>query len=178
MLMLVFQRVKRVLAVLSTVATLALACGAVMASTDSGLSTLRALGQDGVRTLSGLRPIVDAGAAPDLVSPGVGSFTVSIGDTGTVSDKLLVTVPLTITCTGQVFSSMQVDQAAGQQVAHAFAGLQPACDGVSRTYAVTATAQNVPFKPGTAVVSVFATLCSAFTCQSETTTGTIKLRRA
>ena len=176
--MFVFQRGKRLLAVFSTGATLALASGAIMASTDSGLGTLRVLGQDAVSTLSGLRPIVNAGAASAIVSPGVGSFTVSIGDTGTVSNKLLVTVPLTITCTGQVFSSMQVDQPSGQDVAHAFAQPQPACDGVTRTYAVTAKAQNAPFKPGTAVVSVFASVCGAFTCQSETTTGTTKLRRS
>jgi hypothetical protein len=174
----VSQRGKRLLAVLSTGATLTLASGALMVSTDSGLGPLRALGQDAVRTLSGLRPIVNAGAASAIVSPGVGSFTVSIGETGTVSNKLLVTVPLTIQCTGQVFSFMQVDQPSGQDIAHAFAQLQPACDGVTRTYAVTATAQNAPFKPGTAVVSVFATVCGAFTCQSETTTGTTRLRHS
>jgi len=175
--MFMFQRGKRVLAVLSTGATLALASGAALASTDSGVGTLRAFGQDAVSALSGLRPIVNAGAAPAIVSGG-SSFTVSIGDTGTVSNKLLVTVPLTITCTGQVFSFMQVDQPSGQDVAHAFAQLQPACDGITRTFAVTATAQNAPFKPGTAVVSVFATVCGGFTCQSETTTGTTKLRRS
>jgi len=107
--MFMFQRGKRVLAVLSTGATLALASGAALASTDSGVGTLRAFGQDAVSALSGLRPIVNAGAAP-AISSGGSSFTVSIGDTGTVSNKLLVTVPLTITCTGQVFSSMQVEQ--------------------------------------------------------------------
>lgn len=175
--MFMFQRGKRVLAVLSTGATLALASGAALASTDSGLGTLRVLGQDAVSALSSLRPIVNAGAASAIVSSG-GSFTVSIGDTGTVSNKLLVTVPLTITCTGQVFSFMQVEQPSGQDVAHAFAQLQPACDGVTRTLAVTAMAQNAPFKPGTAVVSVVATVCGGFTCQSETTTGTTKLRHS
>ncbi len=149
--------------VLATSTALTLLALAVM--TGGGAAALRALGMNSA--LAGATTAIDAQAGGGgATSPALGPVEVTIGSDWTVSDKLTLTGPVTITCgvflpspNNFSFANVAIEQAAGHTVAHAFGSLTPACDGVAHTYLVTATVQDVPFRPNPGTASASAIAC-------------------
>jgi hypothetical protein len=163
---------------LALAATSALTLLAVALTTGGAATALRAAGVSAVLVRS-TAPIDAQAGGGGATSPGLGPIQMSIGSNWTLVDKLTVSGPLTVTCgpflPGSGFSQAQVvlSQAAGHTVGHAVGSITPACDGVTHTYVVTATVQDVPFRSGTATVnaSAFASGTDPFTFQFESQSG-------
>jgi hypothetical protein len=110
-----------------------------------------------------------------LIVPGLAhadpGVTVAIGPTATLQSRVLLTVPVTVTCEpiGDFFgmSFVSVEQASGRQIARG-SGFIPTvtCDSAPHAYLVSvlADASGPPFHGGqavvTAVVSLFGSLGS------------------
>jgi hypothetical protein len=134
------------------------------------------------------RPVIDADAQACLSSGGSClAPQISIGPTATLVDRISVTDTVTVTCGPFLFvefesGNFEVDQPAGNQVAHAFAGFTPTCDGTSHQFTLTAIAQNAPMHPGTAVATASIDACGQdfnfnFVCQQGSLSQTISLTR-
>jgi hypothetical protein len=77
--------------------------------------------------------------------------------TGTIDARgAAVTISVTYTCStaDQPWSSVygQITETVGNKVAHAYVSANTICDGAEHTVDLTGTAQDVPFKVGTAFV--------------------------
>jgi hypothetical protein len=86
--------------------------------------------------------------------------TVTIGPTATLQSRVLLTVPVTVTCDpfGDFFSMsfVSVEQASGRQIAHGSSFIPTiTCDSAPHTYPVSvlADASGPPFHGGQAIVS-------------------------
>jgi hypothetical protein len=119
-----------------------------------------------------------AAAIPTTASaaggPGVG-LTVTIGSPITLADRLLVTVPVTVTCTpplanpvqfGQVF--VIVEQASGKSVSHG-SGIANLTSCGPQTFIVQVTPDlfpttSGPFHGGPAIAFASANACDTQTC--------------
>ena len=128
--------------------------------------------------------------APALVSAdttgggsnGFGTMTVSLGTTAKLNAKLILTMPVTITCTtpsnaisvNSMFDLLNLSQAAGRSIATAV-GSTPngvfVCDGAPHTYTATAQAVAIPFHGGSAVASFGANVCGTLADFSFNCTG-------
>jgi hypothetical protein len=116
------------------------------------------------------------GAAMTLILAGTAQadpgVTVAIGSSATLQSRVLLTLPITVSCdpVGDFFtmSFVSVEQAAGTQIARGtgFNFPQPICDSTSRTYPVSVLADpsGPPFHGGQAVafasVNIFGSLGS------------------
>jgi hypothetical protein len=113
-----------------------------------------------------------AGVAADTTggggsSNGFGTVSVTIGRSAHVQARLIVDVPLTITCTppadavsvDSAFDAVQVMQASGKSVATGDGYAQFTCDGLAHTYTTAVVGKSIPFHGGTAVVWVEVSLC-------------------
>lgn len=108
-------------------------------------------------------------AGPAQANPGV---TVAIGSSATLQSRVLLTLPVTVSCdpVGDFFamSFVSVEQAAGRQIARGtgFNFPLPVCDSTPHTYPVSvlADASGPPFHGGQAVafasVNIFGSLGS------------------
>jgi len=122
---------------------------------------------------------VVAAAIPTTASaaggPGVG-LTVTIGSPITLTDRLLVTVPVTVTCTPQLVNPVQfgnvfvtVEQAGGKSVSHGSGGANLTSCG-PQTFNIQVTPDlfpttSGPFHGGPAIAFASATACDTqFTC--------------
>ena len=136
--------------------------------------------------------LVAAVAAPATVSAdtgggggssGFGTLTIAIGSPVTLKAKLLLTVPVSITCTppdgfisvDETFDDVLLSQASSRTVATAEAftpnGGTFTCDGTLHRYTATAVAGSVPFHGGQAIASMSASVCGtrsdfSFDCTS------------
>lgn len=104
--------------------------------------------------------------------------TITVGATGTLQSRILVTVPVQITCSpievalGDTGGS--IEQAAGREIAHGGGAADLpitaiVCDGTPHPASFTFLADfdSPPFHGGDAVVIVGVTLCDAnFVCES------------
>lgn len=99
-----------------------------------------------------------------LVGPGLAKadpgVTVAIGSTATLESRVLLTVPITVTCdpVGDFFtmSFISVEQASGSRIASGSGFISTlTCDSASHTYAVNVLADTSgpPFHGGQAVAS-------------------------
>ncbi len=163
---------------LALAATTALTLLALAVMTGGPAAALRALGQHAA--LAAATSPVDAQAGGgDATSPALGPVLISIGSDWTLVDKLTLTGSLTVRCGPFLpdpnFSSsanVQISEPAGHTVGHAFGSITPACDGVSHTYVVTASVQDVPFRPSSGSATANAFACGIdpssffFVCQS------------
>ena len=125
-----------------------------------------------------------AGVAADTTGGGSGSdfgtISITIGRTATLKARLIVTVPITITCTPPVdaisvdgtWAAVDLIQASGRTVAggSAYNGAF-ACDGQPHTYATTLVATSAPFHGGSALVTVGATVCGQLADFNTACTG-------
>jgi hypothetical protein len=124
---------------------------------------------------------VVAAAIPTTASAAGGpatGMTVTIGSPITLTDRLLITVPVTVSCptplANPVFFggiSVSVQQAFGQSVSTGFGGAAlTSCTSSPQTFAILVTpsqfpAPSGPFHGGPAVVSAFANICdTSFAC--------------
>ena len=98
--------------------------------------------------------------------PAIAAATdVSVGSGTLVAKGAAVTVPTTFVCdTGQIFNVFLVlRQRVGNGLAVGAGGSGPyqPCTGETQTVAVTVTAQNRAFKPGTAAATLNLQICQA-----------------
>ena len=141
-----------------------------------------------LQALSAFRPIIDVSADSGCV-PVTGACipaSASLGPSFSLAKRIAITGKVTATC-GPFFSfgsgnvNLNIDQAAGREVAHAFASTTATCDGTSHTYTLTAIASNLTFHKGSAVAtaSVFAQgfdFNFNFVSESASTTQIVSLK--
>ena len=124
------------------------------------------------------------GVAADTTGGGsgtdFGTITIQVGPTATLKARLLVTVPVTITCTPPIdaiavdgtWAAVNIIEASGKTVASGGADLGGfACDGLPHTYSTTIAALSVPFHGGAALVSVAASVCGQLADFNSACTG-------
>jgi hypothetical protein len=123
------------------------------------------------RTLISLAAVATSLVA--LVVPGLAKadpgVSVAIGPTATLQSRVLLTVPVTVTCdpVGDFFSMsfVSVEQASGTKIASG-SGFLPTvtCDSAPHTYGVSVLANTTgpPFHGGQAVVSASVSLFGSF----------------
>jgi hypothetical protein len=125
-----------------------------------------------------------AGVAADTTGGGsgtdFGTITITIGPAATLKARLIVTVPMTITCTTPAdaisvdgtWASVNLIQASGRTVAGGSAAIVAfACDGAPHSYSTTIVATSVPFHGGSARVAVGATVCGQLADFNTACTG-------
>jgi hypothetical protein len=178
---------KAALAMSSALTLLALAVLAAPASGGGGV--LQAIGAKAAlaATTSGVDAQAGGGAA---TSTGLGPIQMSIGPDWTLQGKLSLSGSLTVTCgpflpdqSESSSASVSISEAAGHTIAHASGSISPACDGATHTYVVMATAQDVPFRPGTGTASANAFACGTdlnsfqFMCQDGQASGQVSIKK-
>jgi len=150
-------------ALLTTVTSFAVVALVGVAISPAG-AALRPVESTALHALIAARPVIDASAATCAIGSSGACIppSVSLGSTFTLSDRIAITGQVTATCgpfqTSSFFFTfgfvnLRVDQPSGHEVAHAFGGANANCDGTPHTYAITAIAENVPFRTGTAVAT-------------------------
>jgi hypothetical protein len=169
------SRLKRVLLVSTTAASLLVLTVVTASATAGGRGALRAAGASAV-LLSASGPAHSQPVPMAATAPGV-ALRVSVSHGWELQGKLILTGTITISCGPLVlnpngFASAQVtiEQASGDDVGHTNASLGFACNGASHTTTITAVASDSPIAPGDAVAIVNATACGVnpttgqFTC--------------
>jgi hypothetical protein len=130
-----------------------------------------------------------AATALGAVAPASAAVTVSVPETADLSARLLVKVPVTVTCgpvdvTGSSLQ-VQLSQAVKKEIAHGsvflggmFGGLTFTCDGAPHAYSVTVVADSsgAPFRRGSAVITATAFLFGATSDQGTSGPQVIRLR--
>jgi hypothetical protein len=166
------SRLKRVLLVSTTAASLLVLTVVTASATAGGRGALRAAGTSAVLLSAGgtahSQPVRLAATAPGV------ALRVSVGHRWELQGKLIITGTMTISCgplvlTPNGFNDAQVtiEQASGDDVSHTTGPLEPfACDGAPHTTNITALANDAPISPGDAVAIV-----QAFVCGVNPTTG-------
>ena len=100
---------------------------------------------------------------------------------GTINAKgAAVTISVTYTCaSGQEWNNIwaEVTEKVGNQVAHAYVYGGLTCDGATHTADLTGSAQDVPFKVGTAFVQGTVSACDDNGCASMAFSGDVRLRK-
>ena len=183
------KRWKRKTAVASAVVSLVMVATVVAAATPAGRSALGAAGGAITSAISGTRPMVDANAGGGGGSgTTLGPIVLSVGPKATLTGKLTANVQVAVTC-GPFFqdqygsANVQLSEAAGHTVAQAYGNLNSLpCDGNTYTLTVTVTAQNVPLRPGSGVVSVYANACGAdqfgnYECQNGSVSANVAIKK-
>jgi hypothetical protein len=132
---------------------------------------------------------VSAATALGVAAPASAAMTVSVPATADLSAKLLVKVPVTVTCgpmdvTGSSLQ-VQLSEAVKKDIAHGsaflggmFGGLQFTCDGAPHPYPVTIVADpsGAPFKRGNAVITATAFVFGTTSDQGSVGPQVIALR--
>jgi|SRR6266581_1171401 hypothetical protein len=120
-----------------------------------------------VSALVALTPLSAKAQSPEV--------TITVGATGTVQSRIVVTVPVQITCgpleVGTAQQSATIEQAAGHEIAQGsgFADQPIVCDGTAQpnTFTFLADPSGPPFHGGNAAVSIGLFICSpSFVCIS------------
>lgn len=155
---------------LAIVATSALTLGTISmlaaAVSVGGSGTLRSVAA-GAAQLLAANPAIDAnagGGGGGGVASNTGGATISVGPTATLTDRILIHGSVTFSCGPLLMFSffgpsgfvtgpgnVQVQQAAGRDVAFAGGSFSVTCDGLTHTVGYSATAFNFTFHPGGAV---------------------------
>jgi hypothetical protein len=142
------------------------------------------------RKLVGSLAAVAASAALVMGSATVASAThaIEVGDTGTlVARGAAVLVPVEVTCPVSTVPqppfpfpgsglSVTVNQRSGNRIAQGFGSANVACTGTEQTVQVQVTAQQAPFKNGTALVTATMTVCEDFFINCHTVSDTEEIR--
>lgn len=183
---------KRAALLASTAATavVAIVVGAsVSAQGRAGLSTA---GSEAVLLSSVSEGGVDAGAGGGGTSgTSLGPIQIVIGPDWTLDSKLQLSGRVTITCGPLIQTGLNsgsafvgISEVTGHDIAHASSSLQSLpCDGVARTFAVTAVAQDHPFKPGSGVAQASAFVCGTdpntfqFVCQNGQASADVTIKK-
>ena len=155
---------KRALALLTGAITIAVAGVVVASMTPAGAAALRGAGGAITGAISAARPLVETSAGGGGGSgQQLGPIVLSIKPRVHFVSKLTADVDVSVTCGPFVeedFSNLNVEitQAAGHTVAHAYGtlGSPLPCDGNTYTFVVTVEAQNVPLRTGRAQADAYA----------------------
>lgn len=111
---------------------------------------------------------------------GFGTIAIIIGPAATLKARLVVTVPITFTCTPPVdaisvdgtWATVDLVQASGRTVASGSTSLVAfPCDGTPHTFSTTIVATSVPFHGGSAMVAVGASVCGELADFNTACTG-------
>jgi len=120
------------------------------------------------------------------------SHTVRLGDTATLTAKGAgVLVPVEVTCAGFGFPpppfppfpggsnsvTVQVNQRSGNRIAQGFGSANVTCDGTPHTVDVLVTAQQAPFKHGTALATASMFVCDFGGCHTATDSHDIQITK-
>ena len=157
---------KRFTVVATSALTLATISTLAVAVSVGGSGTLRSVAVGAARLLAA-NPAIDANAGGGGVGSSTGGATISVGPTATLTDRILINGSVTFSCgpllafgmfggfsgfvTGQ--GNVQVQQAAGRDVAFAGGQFPVACDGMTHTEGFSATAFNHTFHPGGSIAA-------------------------
>ena len=131
-----------------------------------------------VALLAALIALIATPAMASAAPPGGGSggpiwgtITVGVGSSARVTAKILVQVPVDVTCSlnpdgiaagastqpDVTFVSVQLSEAVGKSIAQGFGSAGPfMCDGSTTHLMVPVQSQSVPFKSGKGIVQAFA----------------------
>lgn len=131
-------------------------------------------------------PVAAAAAmATVLIGPGTAAAaqaTMSIGTGSLVAKGVAVSVPVEVTCDPNPFlptasNSVMVvlKERVNKDLAVGSGSGSVTCDGTPQVVEVLVQAQNVAFKPGTALATASIFLCD-FTCSSTATTAETRIR--
>lgn len=109
--------------------------------------------------------------------------TLNLGDTGElVARGAAVLVPIEVTCgeaSPSPFASsvvVQVRQRTGNHITEGSGSARLVCDGTPQTVEALVTAQDTPFKPGSALVTANTFICGYLGCQSMSDTAEMRFR--
>jgi hypothetical protein len=141
-------------------------------------------------------PIMASAAIASML---IGSATVAsathvveLGDTATLLSKGAgLVVPVEVTCDPNQFPpfpfppfpspspsvSVQVTQRSGNRIAQGFGYAPVMCTGTPQTVNVQLTAQQAPFKHGTALATATVFLCDSTGCHSASDTEEIRITK-
>jgi hypothetical protein len=121
-----------------------------------------------------------------VLGPAAGAHatgTVSTGDTAVlVSKGAGVLVPVEVTCgegSASVLGSsvtVLLHQRSGNRIADGVGSASVVCDGTTHVVDALVIADDVPFKPGTALVTTSAFVCDLSGCRSTTQSAEIRIR--
>jgi hypothetical protein len=159
------SRLKRVLLVSTTAASLLVLTVATASATAAGRGALHAAGASAV-LLSASGTAHSQPVALAATAPGV-ALRVSVAHRWELQGKLILTGTMTISCGPLVLSpygfteaQLTIEQASGDDVGHTNGSLPSfACDGAPHTTTITAVASDAPIAPGDAVAIVNAQAC-------------------
>jgi hypothetical protein len=153
-------RWKKFLVAASTGATLVVTATVVASASGAGQAALRS---------AGTRAVLMASTSPGSATPrggvasgtGLGPIQISIGQTWSLQDQLIVRGTVTVTCGPFVqdggTATVTVEEALSGRVGHANATIQTlTCDGAPHAYPVAALVSDVPFLPQAGAVGVTA----------------------
>jgi hypothetical protein len=146
----------------------------------------------GIAILALASPIAASAAGGGGGGGSSNGMTITVGSPITLQDRLLVTIPVTVSCVDSITTDPAVtqpgsliaalDQAQGKSVSQGFGGIElDSCSPTPQTFALQVTPVNgLAFHNGTAIVSVSGVICDFFVfpevCDSATTPWqTIKL---
>jgi hypothetical protein len=104
---------------------------------------------------------------------------ISVQSPGTlVARGAAVSVPLVVTCnTPQGFVDVQISEKVGNKTATGYTSTQVGCIGGHETILVTVPARSGPaFAKGSAYVVADISGCTYYTCGSETSSATIRIK--
>lgn len=141
-------------------------------------------------------PIMASAAIASML---IGSATVAsathvveLGDTATLLSKGAgLVVPVEVTCDPNQFPpfpfppfpspspsvSVQVTQRSGNRIAQGFGSAPVTCTGTPQTVNVQLTAQQAPFKHGTALATATVFVCDSTGCHSASDTEEIRITK-
>ena len=142
-------------------------------------------------------PIVASAAIASML---IGSATVAsathevdLGETATLLSKGAgLVVPVEVTCDPNQLPppfpfppfpspspsvSVQVTQRSGNRIAQGFGGAPVMCTGTPQTVNVQLTAQQAPFKHGTALATATVFMCDSTGCHSASDTEEIRITK-
>jgi len=178
---------KHRIALLMTLLSLGLIAVLGLIASPAGVALRPGMNQ-ALQALSAVRPIIDVSADSGCV-PVTGACipaSVSVGPSFSLANKIAITGQVTATCGPFFFGALgsvdlNIDQAAGRQVAHAFTSTTAICDGTPHTYTLTAVASNLTFHKNSAVAtaSVFAQgydINFTFISENASTTQIVSLK--
>ena len=183
---------KRAALLASTAATAVVAIVVGASVSAQGRAGLGAAGSEAVLLSSVSGAGIDAVAGGGGASgTSLGPIQIVIGPDWTLDSKLQLSGRLTITCGPLIQDSqdpssafVNISEVTGHDVAHASGSLQSLpCDGVARTFAVTAVAFDHPFKPGSGVAQASAFACGTdpntfqFVCQNGQASADVSIKK-
>ena len=150
-------------------------------TTQSRRTTMRRIMKLAAAPLAGAAAMAAVLAGPAAIANASGAM--NLGDTGQLVAKgAAVLVPIEVTC-GQASSPpmsssviVAVHQRTGNHITEGSGSARLVCDGTAQTVEALVTAEDTPFKPGTALVTANTFICDFFGCETMSDTAEMRFR--